>query len=595
MEQAETGGLNVMRLFIDLWWFFKQEKKSYSIGIILLVLVSLLSLIPPHAVGAIVDQMASGTLEKDELVLWLLLLLASGGLAYCFRLGWRLLIFGASLRLGRHLRNRLYQHFTLQNPQFYQKERIGDLLAHVTNDVQAVEATAGEGILTLVDSITMGSLVLFIMFFTIHAPLTVLVLIPMPIMALATGYYGKLLHHRFQQAQAAFSELNNQVQENISGQRVIKAFGQEEQEKILFKNQSRQVVAKNIGVARIDALYDPTIAIIVGISFFLAIGFGSWFIIKGELTVGQLTTFTMYLGLLVWPMLAFGWLFNIVERGRASYDRIQRLLSRRPQIGDRTGAVTTKPAGDILFKIQSFTYPDQKRPALKEINFSIRQGELVGITGPTGAGKTTLLRLLMRQFELTDGDILIGEHSIKEYSLSALRQQIGYVPQDHILFSTTIRENIALAKPDASLEEIEEAARIACIDQDILGFELGYETPVGERGVTLSGGQKQRIAIARALLVDPEILILDDCLSAVDAQTEQVILERLLKFRQGKTTLLASHRLRNLELAHTIVVLQGGEVKEMGPHAVLMAQGGWYQTMYRQQQLALEVEKGRVL
>ncbi|MDQ0337595.1 ATP-binding cassette subfamily B protein [Caldalkalibacillus uzonensis] len=582
-----------MSIFKDLLWFFKREKTSYLSGVMLLMLVSLLTLLPPYVVGLIVDGIAEGSLTPAELWRWLGILLGSGVLVYVFRFAWRILIFGAALRLGRLLRNRLYHHFTRMSPEFFEQRRIGDLMAHSTNDVQAIEATAGEGVLTFVDSLTLGGLVIIIMFTAIHAPLTLIVLIPMPFMAWATSYYGKLLHQRFHLAQAAFSDLNDKVQENISGMRVIKAFGREEAEKAAFRRQTDDVVRKNIAVARIDSLFDPTISLIVGISFFLAIGFGSWFIVRGEMTVGQLTTFTMYLGLLIWPMLAFGWLFNIVERGRASYDRVNRLLSLEPAIKEEKGALVNKPQGDIEFDIHTFVYPPgQHHPALQHICIRLAKGHTLGVIGKTGAGKTTLVRLVLREFDCTQGDIQIGGVSIYRYRLDALRESIAYVPQDHFLFSATIRENIAFGNPQATMEEIEEAARIACIHDDILHFDQGYETVVGERGVTLSGGQKQRISIARALLMDPEILILDDALSAVDAKTEESILQALKAFRRDKTTLITSHRLSSVEHAEEIIVLSEGQIVERGTHRELIALGGWYRLMYEHQQLESLVEKG---
>ncbi|GBF12442.1 ABC transporter transmembrane domain-containing protein [Tepidibacillus sp. HK-1] len=583
-----------MSIFRDLWWFFKLEKTKYIIGVLLLMLVSFLNLFPPYAVGKIVDQIKGQTLTTEQLLLWILLILLAGILMYVLRYIWRMMIFGSAVKLGALLRQRLYDHFTKLSPQFYHKHRIGDLMAHSTNDIQAIEGTAGEGVLTLVDSLTMGTLVIVAMATTISWKLTLITLLPMPFMAWLTNFYGSLVHERFFQAQDAFSHLNEKVQENVSGIRVIKAFGQEEAEKNAFANQSMDTVKKNIAVAKVDSLFDPTIQLIVGISFFLAVAFGAKFVIGKEMTIGQLTSFTIYLGQLIWPMLAFGWLFNIVERGRASYDRVQELLHVKPAIVDKVGAIKQPPTGDLAYQINSFTYPEQEKPTLRNVDFTLKKGQTLGVIGKTGSGKTTLLRLLLREFDLDQGDITINYKSIYDYTLDALRSSVGYVPQEHFLFSGTITENISFAKPKATLEEVIEVAKLAAIHKDILQFEEKYETMVGERGVTLSGGQKQRISIARALLIDPEILILDDALSAVDAKTEEGILQSLLKNRLNKTTLISSHRLSAVQHADLIIVLEEGQIIERGSHEELMQLEGWYKEMYQRQQLEFLVEKGGV-
>jgi ATP-binding cassette subfamily B multidrug efflux pump len=581
-----------MSIFKDLMWYFKQEKKSYITGVILLAIVSLLTLLPPYVVGIVVDGIKEGTLNQADMINWIILLLGTGVIIYALRFVWRIMIFGSAIRLGKLLRNRLYEHFTKMSPQFYHKRRIGDLMAHSTNDIQAIEGTAGEGVLTLVDSLTMGGVVIIMMAAAINWQLTLIVLIPMPFMAWATSYYGTLLHQRFHKSQAAFSDLNDKVQENISGVRVIKAFGQEEAEKLSFKKQSKDVVDKNIAVARVDSLFDPTISLIVGVSFFLAIAFGSVFVVKGEMSLGQLTTFTMYLGLLIWPMLAFGWLFNIVERGRASYDRVTALLSVKPDIIDQEGAIETIPNGNLSYRIVSFTYPEKDTRALEDIFIYLQQGQTLGVVGKTGAGKTTLLRLLLREFDCHDGDIQIGGTSIYQMKGLALRSAMGYVPQDHFLFSANVAENIAFGRPEATMNEIKEAAMLASIHEDILRFEDGYGTVVGERGVTLSGGQKQRISIARALLMNPEILILDDSLSAVDAKTEEAILHALKSYRLNKTTIISAHRLSAIEHADIIVVLDEGKIVERGTHDQLMTMKSWYASMYMRQQLESIVTQG---
>ncbi|PTX63309.1 ATP-binding cassette subfamily B protein [Melghirimyces profundicolus] len=581
-----------MRIFRDLWWFFKQEKKSYILGVGVLLVVALLEIFPPYVVRLVVDAIEGEKLTTGFLLKWLTLLAVAGITMYILRYFWRILLFGAAFRLGQQLRGELYAHFTRMSPRFFNRRRTGDLMAHATNDVQAVRVTAGEGVLTFVDSLVLGGLVVLSMAVFISWKLTLIALVPMPFMAWAVGRYGKWMHERFLKAQAAFSDINNKVQENISGVRVVKAFGREEAEKRSFHRLSLDVVEKNISVARIDALFGPTISLIVGVSFFLTVAFGAVYVTNGEMTIGQLTQFTLYLGQLIWPMLAFGFLTNIMQRGRASYDRIRSLLNVEPDISDREGAVTRPASGEIRFNLSRFTYPEAETPALHRVQVTVPQGATLGVVGKTGSGKTTLFRLLLREVEGPPGSVSIGGIPVEEYTLSALRSAIGYVPQDHFLFSATIRENIAFGRPEATDGEIERVARLARVHEDILRLEEGYDTLVGERGVTLSGGQKQRLSIARALLLDPEILILDDSLSAVDAKTEEKILESLRKERAGKTTLIAAHRLSGIEHADEILVLEDGAVIERGTHRELLEQEGWYAWMVRRQYLESLIEKG---
>ncbi|GAA0337693.1 ABC transporter transmembrane domain-containing protein [Bacillus carboniphilus] len=581
-----------MRVFLELGWFFKQEKRAYISGVLVLLFVAVLQLVPPRIVGLVVDEIIQNEITVNGLLIWVGLLVLSGLAMYVLRYVWRIKIFGSAVKLARQLRETLYHHFTTMTSAFYQRKRVGDLMAHATNDLSAIQQTAGSGVLTLVDSLATGGSVILAMGFTISWKLTLIALIPLPFMAILTSYYGHLLHKKFKSAQEAFSSLNDKTQESVNGVKVIKTFGQEEEEVESFREQSEDVVQKNIAVAKIDALFDPTISIIIGISYFLTIVFGSRFVMNGEMTIGDLVAFTTYLSLLVWPMLAFGWLFNIVERGRASYQRVRSLLDEVPEIVDLPGAVDTTPTGDIEVKLTRFSYPNETDMALHDIEFSLEKGQTLGIVGKTGAGKTSLLKLLLREFEGYEGEIVVGGKSIKQYKLEALRSAYGYVPQDHFLFSSTVSDNISFARPNATQEEIWEASRTACIHDDILEFSEGYETIVGERGVSLSGGQKQRISIARSILMDPEILILDDSLSAVDAKTEEAILTALRNNREQKTTIITAHRLSAIQHADLIIVLDNGTIVERGNHAKLMEQGGWYKEMYLRQQLESLVEHG---
>lgn len=581
-----------MKVLLDLSWFFKERKKQYIIGIGALIVVALLQLAPPRIIGLIVDAVADGKLTLPLLTRWMLILAAAGVLMYVGRYLWRVMIFGSAVRLARTMRERLFLHFTNMSPSFYQQRRVGDLMAHATNDINAVQQTAGMGVLTLADSLATGGFVILTMALTISWELTIIALLPIPFMVILTSYYGRLLRKRFRTAQEAFSDLNDKTQESISGMKVLKTFGQQKEDIASFTARSGEVVEKNIRVAKIDALFDPTIEAIFSVSYILSFVFGTKYILAEQLTIGELIAFIAYLGLLTWPMLAIGFLFNIVERGNASYSRINDLLAVEPQIQDRPHAVDSVPSGDIVFDIESFTFPGDEKASLQNVRFTLRKGETLGVVGKTGSGKTAILKLLMREFDGYTGTIDYGGIPITDYKKERLREAIGYVPQDHFLFSATLAENIAFIDPSIPQREVEDAARAAQIHEDILTFSEGYETMVGERGVSLSGGQRQRISIARALLMDPELLLLDDSLSAVDARTEEAILKSLKQQREGKTTVITSHRLSAIEHAHRIIVMEDGEVAETGTHEELLKKAGLYKEMYDLQQLETIVEQG---
>ncbi|PHM36830.1 SmdA family multidrug ABC transporter permease/ATP-binding protein [Xenorhabdus innexi] len=573
-----------MRLFSQLRWYFLSEWRRYSGAIIFLVMVAILQLIPPRLVGIIVDGISTKTMSSNQLLMWIGIMLIIAIAIYGLRYVWRVWLFGASYRLAVKLRSDFYQRLSRQDPEFYLRHRTGDLIARATNDVDRVVFAAGEGVLTFVDALVMGCAVLIVMSVEISWQLTLLSLLPMPIMALVIKRYGQQLHHRFKSAQGAFSALNNHAQESLTSIRMIKAFGLEDLQSSQFEEVATEAGRKNMRVARVDARFDPTIFIAIGFSNLLAVGGGSWMVVNGSLTLGELTSFVMYLGLMIWPMLALAWMFNIVERGSAAYTRILSLLQEPLVIEDGSHSLSAE-RGTLVADIKTFIYPGYSEPVLQGIRFQLLPGQLLGICGPTGSGKSTLLALLQRQFDITDGEILFQSKNVSTLRMNEWRSRLAVVNQTPFLFSDTVAGNIALGRPNATQEQIEEVARLASVHDDILRLPQGYQTEVGERGVMLSGGQKQRISIARALLLDAEILILDDALSAVDGQTEHQIMKNLSQWRQQRTVIISAHRLSALVEADNVLVMQNGMISQQGQHKQLIAQSGWYSEMYQYQQL----------
>lgn len=580
-----------MRLFAQLGWYFRREWHRYVGAVLLLIIIAILQLIPPKLVGVIVDGISTKQMSTNMLLVWIGVMLATAVVVYLLRYVWRVLLFGASYQLAVELRSDFYRQLSRQTPGFYLRHRTGDLMARATNDVDRVVFAAGEGVLTLVDSLVMGCAVLIVMSTQISWQLTLLSLLPMPIMAIVIKYYGDQLHQRFKSAQGAFSLLNNQAQESLTSIRMIKAFGLEDRQSQQFAQVAAETGAKNMYVARIDARFDPTIYIAIGIANLLAIGGGSWMVVNSSITLGQLTSFVMYLGLMIWPMLALAWMFNIVERGSAAYSRIRSLLDEAPVVKD--GHIALSDVRDTLaVNIRHFCYPGNDQPALHNVALTLVPGAMLGLCGPTGSGKSTLLALIQRQFDIDDGVICYQGHPLSDIRLNDWRGRLSVVSQTPFLFSDTVAGNIALGKPDATPAQIEQAARLACVHEDILRLPQGYDTEVGERGVILSGGQKQRISIARALLLDAEILILDDALSAVDGQTEYEILKNLREWGEHRTVIISAHRLSALTEASEILVMQHGGVMQRGPHSLLVNQTGWYREMYRYQQLEAALDDG---
>lgn len=579
-----------MSIFKKLGWFFKQEKKSYIIGVFSLMMVALVQLVPPKVIGVVVDEIVNKEIRLTKIIVWVALLIGAGLAQYLFRYIWRMHIWGSAARLEKELRTQLFHHFTKMDSIFYQKYRTGDLMAHATNDLNAIQNVAGAGILTFADSVITGGTTIIAMVLFVDWRLTLIALLPLPLLAVTSRVLGSKLHDAFRDSQAAFSAINDKTQESITGIKVIKTFGQEKEDLADFTEKIDDAIVKNKRTNFLDALFDPFITLIIGVSYVLTIIIGGRFIMEGTISLGQLVSFIAYIGMLVWPMFAIGRLFNVLERGNASYDRVNELLHEKTHFIERKDAIKTMAQGTISMKIDSFSYPKEETVALENIQFSLQEGETLGIVGKTGAGKTTILKLLMREYDQYQGTISFGKHNIKNYTLDALMGAMGYVPQDHFLFSMTVRDNIRFAKPDLEQAAVEQAAALAFINQEIKAFPEGYDTMVGERGVSLSGGQKQRISIARALIVEPELLILDDALSAVDAKTEEAILSNLKETRQEKTTIITAHRLSSVMHAKEILVLDEGKIIERGTHPELLAQKGWYQRMWEKQQLEAKIE-----
>lgn len=580
-----------MRIFLELAWYFRLKWRRYGMAAVLLIAVDVLELMIPWLVGRMIDRVLDQSLGTSELWQYVLLVAALGVVIYILRFLWRLYLFSSSFQLAEMLRQRVYRHLTLMAPGFFQQHRTGDLMARATNDITAVEMTAGEGVLSGVDGLVTGILVLAVMVVLINWQLTLVALLPFPVMAWYFFVIGDRLHDGFRDAQERFSDLNDRVQESISGIRMIRAFGRERQEDQDFLAVADRAAEANMRVAATDSLYDPAIMLTVGSSYLLSIGMGAYLVQQDALTLGQLTAFTMYLGFLVWPMFAFGWLMNLVERGSAAYTRIEQLLHTTSPVTD-SGELTAVERSDIRFDIAPFSFPGSRNVVLGPLHCTAAQGQTLGIVGPTGAGKSTLIGLLLRYYDAPGSTITIGGTPVQAFTLEALRGMIAVVPQDAFLFTASIAENIALGRPESTMDEIREVAQLAAVEQDILRFPAGYDTLVGERGVTLSGGQKQRIAIARALLLDAPILILDDALSAVDVNTERNILEHLRERRAGRTTIVLCHRLSAVEDAANIIVLSEGCIIEQGTHRTLLANDGWYARMYNYQKLERSIADG---
>ena len=572
-------------VLFKLKWFFKDNWVRYTVAVGLLIVASVVEILPPWIVGNAIDTITLGEMTTSQLWQYFFVFLVIIVVAYILNFIWQYQLFGGSISIERILRTKLNRKFLRMTPTFYEKNRTGDLMARATNDLNAVSQTAGFGIMTLIDSTMYMSALILAMGFIISWKLTFFALLPIPILAFIMQYLGKIIHEKYMIAQDAFGELNDRVLESIAGVRVIRAYVQERADEKKFADMSEDVYQKNMVVERIDALFGPITKVGTGISYVVALGYGAYLVSKGEMTVGNLITFNVYLGMAIWPMFAIGELINVMQRGNASLDRVQETLDYEQDVKDPKNPIALQDVSSIGFEQVGFQYPLSQVKNLQNIRVNLEKGQTLGIVGKTGAGKTTFMKQLLKEYPIGTGALTIGETAISEQTKDQVLEWIGYVPQDHVLFSRTIRQNILFGKEDATEQELEDAIRLAHFQQDLMNLPMGLETLVGEKGVSLSGGQKQRVSIARALIKNPEILLLDDSLSAVDAKTEAKIIENIQTERSGKTTIITTHRLSGIQHADHIIVLDEGIIVEEGTHEELLLQNGWYKEQYDRQQL----------
>ncbi len=568
-----------------------KHKKAIGLGLCTLIIVDAMQLIVPKVFEKVIDSLASGMATNSLLLKMGLLILGLYLIMGIFRFFWRYLVIGSSHRIDRNIRQELYDHLQTLSPQYYDQTKVGDIMAHATNDISAVRMATGIATIASFDAIFLSVSSITIMLI-MNWRLTLLTMIPLPLIAFMMLKFGALIHKRFESVQKAFSTLTEKAQESLSGVRVIKAYGDERSEDRYFSEKAEDCVLQNVRLARIWGMFQPMIGALAMASMAILLGAGGSMVIKGIISLGEFVAFSSYLMMLIWPMIAIGWVVNLLQRGAASMDRLQKIFTTLPDITDGTKDIKPEPA--ISMKNLSFTYPGTEIEVLKDVSFQLPAGGTLGIVGRTGSGKTTLVELLMRLYDPPEGTVFVGGTDVHEMKLSNIRGMFGYVPQETFLFAMSIADNIAFGSSGISREMIEELSSVVDIDKEIQDFTDGYDTTVGERGVTLSGGQKQRVAIARALAVKPRILVLDDSLSSVDTETEAAILSRLKKDISDLTSILIAHRISTIQNADSIIVMDDGRIVEQGTHSELLKHDGFYAELYRMQQLEEEAKREEI-
>ncbi len=583
-----------MRTFDTILPYLKKSYKQILGGILMLILVDLVQLVTPKVMQYAIDNIQTRSIDGKGLALIAIIIILLSFAVMIFRFFWRMLIIGNSHRIEQSLRQDFYNHLLKLSQNFFNKSKTGDLMAYATNDLNAVRMLFGMGLIAAMDIILM-TIASFSFMVSIDLRLTLLAIIPMPILSITIGYFGKKMHRRFALVQASFAAMSGKIQESISGIRIVKAFGQEDSELKKIDAVGDEFVEQNISMAKIAGFFHPFQGFIIACSMIITLFFGGRAAIRGDITIGGFIAFFQYLNMLVWPMIAIGWIVDMYQRGTASLKRLNDIFSIVPEIDDSQANMhITGLDGKIEVKDLNFRYNEDLPYIFRDLSFSLESGKTLAIVGPTGCGKTSLIELMVRIYNPPKNCIFIDDNELYRIPLEILRRDMVLVPQDIFLFSDTIANNIRLGNPNKPIEAVHEAARIASVYAEIMDFENGFETMVGERGITLSGGQKQRVAIARALLTDPQILILDDALSAVDTKTERQILERLIQARKGKTTIIIAHRISSIQHADKIIVLSEKVIKERGNHASLIRSGGIYHDLYEKQRIRAKLEEEEV-
>jgi ATP-binding cassette, subfamily B, multidrug efflux pump len=566
--------------------YLRRYWKSLAWGGVSTILYNVIKVLLPGVIGHAIDDMQHGLTQAKILHHALILLLIAVSSAVFLYIT-RQVVIGASREIEFDLRNDLFANLERQSANFYHTHRTGDIMARTTNDLNAVRMLLGPAIMYSANTIVFTAAALPFMYH-ISPKLTFIAFVPLPMASVLVQYFGARIHRRFERIQAMFSDISAKAQENFSGARLIRAFAQEDAEIASFEEANREYIKRSLHLVRLMAMLWPTLEFVLGLSLMITLLVGGHEVVSHRISVGQFTAFNVYMVQLTWPMIAVGWVVNLFQRGTASIIRIDELLKQKPDIADDPAAVSTPIAGDIEFRNLNFAYPDGP-PVLQNINLRIPAGSSLAIVGPTGSGKSTLVGLIPRLHDAHAGEVLIDHQPIRHFTLAELRKSIGFIPQETFLFSDTIRQNIAFGRPDASPEQVQDAATIAHIRTEILEFPKGFDTLVGERGVTLSGGQKQRTAIARAVIREPRILVLDDALASVDTYTEEQILSGLRQDMGSRTTVFISHRISTARNADQIAVLVSGRIAELGTHDELLARNGYYTSLFEKQRLEEEL------